>query len=281
MKSNRTEELIRIFEDTRDWYEQDAALRRSVQSSIAGTVFYPASISPALGTPRYFQPMSVSVSCRRTLEAALCYLQEKPDANVTILNFASATHPGGGVTRGRSTQEEAICRCSTLYPTLCTWELRRKFYELHRNRRDLRYTDACIYTPGIMVIKTDTDLPERMSQWRQVNVITCAAPNLREYLCGAVNPGRGGTVKLSDTELQDLHRVRGEKILRVAAAQETDILILGTFGCGAFRNPPEVVARAYREILDQFDGYLYQVEFAVYCPPHDSRNYEAFRIAMQ
>ena len=262
MRNNRTEELIRIFEDTRNWYEQDAALKKGVQASIAGTAFYPAGTSPAPGTPRYSQPMSVSVSRRRTLEAAICHLQKDPGANVTVLNFASATNPGGGVTRGSSAQEEAICRCSTLYPALCTQELRQNYYMFHRSRQDMRYTDACIYTPGVTVMKTDTDWPERMDRqdWRQVNVITCAAPNLREHPYNAMNPGQGSAVRLSDAELLELHKARGQKILQVAAAHGTDILILGAFGCGAFRNPPEVVARAYREILDQFDGYLRHVE---------------------
>ena len=282
-KHGRAEELIRIFEDTRDWYTRDADLRQSVEASIAGTVLYPAGTAPALSMPRFSQPMSVSVSRRRTLEAALRHLQEEPGNSVTVLNFASATNPGGGVTRGSSAQEEALCRCSTLYPALNTPYLRREFYEFHRDRRDVRYTDACIFTPGITIIKTDTDLPERMARedWRSVNVITCAAPNLRERPNNAMNPGQGAALKLSDAELLAIHKARGQKILQIAAAHGTDTLILGAFGCGAFRNPPRVVAQAYRELLDQFDGYLRRVEFAVYCTPQDSRNYDAFRAEMR
>lgn len=112
-------------------------------------------------------------------------------------------------------------------------------------------------------------------------MITCAAPNLRERPYNAMNPGQGTALKLSDTELLQIHRERGQKILRIAAAHGTDTLILGAFGCGAFRNPPEVVARAYRELLGEFDGYLRRVEFAVYCAARDSRNYDAFRAAMR
>ncbi len=282
-KHNQAEELIRIFQDTRDWYEQDPELRKRVEASIAGTVLYPAGTAPAPGAARLSRPMSVSVSRRRTLEAALFRLRESPGAKVAVLNFASATNPGGGVTRGSSAQEEAICRCSTLYPALDTPGLWQKFYKFHRDRRDTRYTDACIYTPGVTVVKTDTDRPERMNRedWRQVDVITCAAPNLRERPYNTMNPGQGSALKLSDAELLELHKVRGKKILQAAAAHGADTVILGAFGCGAFRNPPEVVARAYRELLDQFDGYFRQVEFAVYCTPRDSRNYDAFRAVMR
>ena len=62
-----------------------------------------------------------------------------------------------------------------------------------------------------------------------------------------------------------------------AAAKGSDILVLGAFGCGAFQNDPEVVARAYKTALQEFPKVFKQIEFAVYCPPGGSRNYDVFR----
>lgn len=63
---------------------------------------------------RYEKPAQVIVSKKRTLEAAADYA----DRQVCVLNFASASNPGGGVAKGSSAQEEAICRCSTLHENL-------------------------------------------------------------------------------------------------------------------------------------------------------------------
>ena len=44
-----------------------------------------------------------------------------------------------------------------------------------------------------------------------------------------------------------LHLQRLERVFRVAAANGAEVLILGAFGCGAFCNPPAVVARAFKK----------------------------------
>ena len=55
-------------------------------------------------------------------------------------------------------------------------------------------------------------------------------------------------------------------------------LVLGAIGCGAFRNPPEEVARAYATLLStEFQGCFENVVFAVSRSP---RNLEAFKAAL-
>lgn len=268
---------IEIFEDTRSWYTQEAELQQAIRSARQGTQFYApgALVLPPEKANRFAGEARVVVSRDRTLQAAGKYAGQK----VTVLNFASATNPGGGVTRGSSAQEEALCRCSTLYPCLLGDPLRQQFYQMHRDRHDATYTDACIYTPDVRVIKTDTDAPERLpkEKMQTVSVITCAAPNLRERPNNPMNPGDDQRVRLTRQEIYSLHLQRAGKILTVAALHDTDVLILGAFGCGAFCNPPDVVAEAFRTVLPDFAHAFQTVEFAVYCTPRDDTNYQAFR----
>lgn len=276
-KDDKTKERIEVFEDTKLLYSNDPRLQKSITGSVSGAMYFPDDCMLFLPPPRITTPMSVSVSRRRAFEAAMHQLDLEPSSKVAVLNFASGTNPGGGVERGSPAQEESLCRCSTLYPVLTACELLgRTYYDRHRRLHDARYTDSCIYTPHITVFKTDTNCPERMpiGKWKQVDVISCAAPNLR-----AIQSSKGPAI--TPEELLELHKARARRIFHVAAIFKVDTLILGAFGCGAFGNPPDIVARAYREILEEFDQYIPKVEFAVYCTPGDSWNYEAFARAMR
>mgnify|MGYP002514923007 CR=1 FL=1 len=41
--------------------------------------------------------------------------------------------------------------------------------------------------------------------------------------------------------------------------------------------PPEVVAEAMKEVVQEFRHYFKVIEFAVYCSPRDEQNYLAFK----
>ena len=66
--------------------------------------------------PNYEQEISVTMN--RTFEAAQKLLYKYQNERIAVLNFDSATNPGGGVVNGARAQEESLCRCSTLYPCL-------------------------------------------------------------------------------------------------------------------------------------------------------------------
>ena len=250
---SRKEKLIEVFEDTLKTLQNQETLKNAVQNSIKNSVIYEENNYPEIFSKR-FETTSISVNKYRTFETAQYYQRKNSDIKIAVLNFASATNVGGGVTKGSSAQEESLCRCSTLYPVLNTDENLKDFYEYHRKRGDSMYTDRCIYTPDIIVFKSDTDFPETLkaNKWIKVDVITCAAPNLRINPNNAMNPGNSKPLKISDDELYKIHVQRAEHILTVAAHHGADILILGAFGCGAFKNNPKVVADAYKQALKKF-----------------------------
>ncbi len=208
---------------------------------------------------------------------------EHPEWKIAVLNFASATNPGGGVETGSSAQEESLCRCSTLYPTLIQDWLWQQYYQKNRDAHDNLHTDACIYSPGVIICKTDDAYPERMKEkdWVTVDVITCAAPNLRLQPGNLHNPEYGVPKKIGPEDLYRLHLQRAKHILHVAALNHADVLVLGAFGCGAFANDPHVVAKANADALKENKGRFRCIEFAIYCQPHETVNYDAFKRALE
>ena len=188
------------------------------------------------------------------------------------------------MTHGSSAQEESLCRCSTLYNVLATDELRNRFYYPHRNAGNPLYNDDLIYSPGILAIKSDTSSPKRLPEkdWYKVDVITCAAPNLRRDSDNRINPDTGEQEeKITKAELRELLENRIQRIFAVAAAVGNEVLILGAFGCGAFRNPPKVVAKAFHKVLEDYKDCFEIVEFAVFHTDREMENYRAFTTEFQ
>lgn len=274
MNEDLREKRIRIFENTMYLIETE----RTLMDAVLHSKKYQKIIAESAGIPvlpsKNEVPAKVVVSKKRSLEAARQYRGRK----TCVLNFASAINPGGGVVKGSNAQEEAICRCSTLYACISDRNVAGSFHSRHRQElRDGRltslYNDDCIYTPGVIVFKTDTAEPELMPEtaWYGIDVISCAAPNLGRgnYMDRAASIGR--------EELMALHKKRVSRVLDIAKSNGAEIIVLGAFGCGAFRNPPETVARA---MLDAVRSHLQDfsvIEFAIYCPPYNTKNYDVFR----
>ena len=263
------DENVAIFEDTRRLCKFVPAIANAIKlSNDHQEVFLegePVMPSPKADT----EPAQIIVTKRRSFEAAWHYVGYE----TCVLNFASAKNPGGGVEWGSTAQEECLCRCSTLYANLTDRTCWEKFYEPHRKQGDQLYNDDCIYTPDVLVFKSDTRSPQLVEQedWLQCNVITCAAPNLRPDHTGRMR------IIIRDDALEELHIQRARRILEIAAARGNDVVILGAFGCGAFRNPPEIVAKAMKQAVKEYRHFFKIIEFAVYCSPRDERNYEVFK----
>lgn len=240
-----------VMTDTKRQYESLPELQETVRQSVAKQFMVAHEDKIALPElPK--RTTQYVISGKRSFEAAKGYAGKK----VAVLNFAN-NHNVGGAPFSAGAQEESLCRCSTLYP--CIQAMWKPFYQKHKRQFDAHEigymgNDDLIYTPDVVVFKTDeradTIYPKMMPQkeWYKVDVITCAAPELF----------RMRTVP-ADYEAQIASRIR--KILDVAAQQGVEVLILGAWGCGAFRNPSEVVARMFRTLLQNYHFDI--VEFAL------------------
>lgn len=259
---------IRIITETLELCQSSPVLASAISDARKGQSIILESESVPAAQARHEEQADVIVSRRRSYEAASRY----PGQKVAVLNFASAVSPGGGVLTGCNAQEESLCRISTLHPCLHVPENWNRFYTPHRQANQRLNNDDCIYTPGVVVFRSDDReqalLPEEM--WYRVDVITCAAPDLRTFAPGAV----------SAETIDRLHRQRLRRILDLAYANGAEVVILGAFGCGAFGNDPAVVSKAMAGVTGEYRRMFRTIEYAVYCTPRDERNFLAFQSAM-
>lgn len=270
MKKMTKFDNIEVFNDTQKVINSRKSLLDAVKASNDKQQYWVTEEVPTFEN-RFDTDAKIVVSKSTSFGAARKY-----NGEIAVLNFASATNPGGGVTHGSFAQEECLCRCSTLYNNLILKEAADKFYLPHRSGLSPLHNDDIIYTPGVVVFKSD-DYKD-YGTTKNVNIITCAAPNLREVPKNEFN-SENTTVPatISDDDLLELHKQRGRKILSVAAANKNDYVVLGAFGCGAFRNDPKIVAEAYKQILPEFKNAFKVIEFAVFCRDHETINYDTFK----
>lgn len=196
--------------------------------------------------------------------------------NPAILNLASRHHACGGYDSGAGAQEESLCRVSTLSqslyqyfePTLrCVREaevpLRGNAYPLDLNFGGIYSSDVTFFRHG----------PTRGFEFRRepfrCGVISVAALNFREntrYVNEELRFKAADGGFTSDGDAVQMNKIR--TIFRIALANGHDSLVLGAFGCGAFRLPPEAVAEQFARVMDEleFEGRFRAVVFAILEP---------------
>lgn len=84
-----------------------------------------------------------------------------------------------------------------------------------------------------------------------VAVVSCAALNLDgRYAIKLTADGHMPQVAL------DITRCKIRTIFRIGLLHGHDALVLGAFGCGAFHNPPEEVARLFHEVMEEEELFM-------------------------
>ncbi|KDQ09704.1 hypothetical protein BOTBODRAFT_36802 [Botryobasidium botryosum FD-172 SS1] len=178
---------------------------------------------------------------------------------IGVLNFASATKPGGGFINGARAQEESIARASTLYPTLIT-RTAKEFHQLHkRDERGGFYTHAMVYSPGVVVFRDDN------GAWTEpfkIDVLTCAAVN-----AGDVRRSPRGRNPDVEKKIGREMKERMGRLLYLFEKEGVKDIVLGSFGTGVFRNKVSTIAAIWADLLSvpgaRFENSFERVMFAI------------------
>jgi len=153
-----------------------------------------------------------------------------------VLNFADGLEKGGLVWYGATTQEESLCRASTLYYALDTLDCSINYYE-YNNRFGYLCSDRVVYSEGIVFFKDDHFC--RVTPVK-CDVITAPAPvvsscTASEYITHTVE--------------------RMLRFMSFARKRGVEVIILGAWGCGAFGGDSIVMGRCFRTALDYVGGF--------------------------
>jgi len=242
------------------------------QAAIENTCFFhPHSLSPSKypsaahcgKTLAYISILGIStVHCCRLLTNILRN-NHSGSQKIGVLNFASATSPGGGFLNGAQAQEESIARSSTLYPTLRYGTESQKFYRLHNeNYGGHFYTNAMIYSPDVELFRDDD------GTWIApipVDVLTCAAVN-----AGGVRGSKEAFQKgrwATENHIKSVMKERMARILYLFELWNVRNIVLGSFGTGVFCNDVDVVAKIWVDLLSapnaRFSRSFDRVMFAI------------------
>jgi len=188
--------------------------------------------------------------------------------NVAVVNFANEDTPGGGVVNGARAQEEALCRTTGLYYSI---DPRLNTHLVFPNGRYKIPEFGSIFSPSVPVLRR----PEGdRFQWMD------GVETLPFISSAAYHPGNRPQDPLT-AEAGMKQKIR----MQIATAMHhgCDAIVLGAFGCGAFRNLPEDVARWTREVLmeDFCRGAFRHISFAVYVAPGSARDQNNLQVFQQ
>ena len=143
-------------------------IAQMVKRSVEGTCSYPPG-QPFQESAEGNYQTKIWVENLTTLEAARRLIAE--GCHPAVLNFASATHAGGGFLGGARAQEEYLARSSGLYACIRN----NAMYAFHRTHRDPLYTNYAIYFPEVPIFRSDDG--SLLDQPYTVGIITCPAVN--------------------------------------------------------------------------------------------------------
>lgn len=174
-----------------------------------------------------------------------------------ILNMASFSTPGGGVTRGSAAQEESIFRRTNLSLSLYQFHSIGENYKIKQKeeRYPLNYNFGGIYTPAVTVFKkSEKDNCTLLDEPFLIDVISVSAVKKPQVDNGKIAPWACDVI---------LNKIR--QILDIAIQNGNDSVVLGAFGCGAYGTPPKHMAELFKKVIlnEKYNSAFKEICFAI------------------
>ena len=199
------------------------------------------------------------------------------------LNMANQEYPGGGYAHGPSAQEENMFR-----RTNCHFSIDRSM--LIPNEQETSYG----YTPKMQALISAN---EKITYLDVKNPRICIKDKetyneddvdlknfgynelsngdkflFYELRCAAVDMRKAG-MQFNEAEMKK----RIEAQFTTLISKNVRHVVFGAFGCGAFENPPEKVAKLYKECIMHYKDKFDVIAFPIYYAGNGASNYTVFR----
>ena len=191
--------------------------------------------------------------------------------NPAILNLASRVFPCGGYHEGANAQEESLCRASTLSRSL--YQFGDTKYKCVREAgvttvpgvypMDINY--GGIYSPCVTFFRCGED---SFYALREVK-FDCPVASLSNIEKSKYNDDERAYFNedgrlTAEGRAIELNKIR--TVFRIALDNGHDSMVLGAFGCGAYKLRSDEVAALFRQALDEpeFKNKFKKLIFAIY-----------------
>ncbi len=216
------------------------AFAKETQATIDAAIIYEEGDAATL---ELSEPAAETTETSVTTDFTVTALR-RAQGKTAIVDPVSFTRPGGAYLDGSFGPEQILCSESNLYPVLCG--MKATYHDANRGYAcGQLFTGRALYLPGVAFI--------RNGEIREADVIAIAEPNRERALEN----------HRSETECDDCLAERVDSMLRIAAANGIETLIVGAFGCGRQGFPEAQVISLFEKWIAEHPGAIEHIVFAV------------------
>lgn len=253
-RGKRDNSLVEIYDETVEFFRKNRY-----------TTDPPEEYSTDKNTPIHVNSIPTTLQVEVTSEDSFVMAERvvhNLGMNPVVLNFASDRKPGGGVTRGARAQEEDLFRRSNYHQSLNVQNV------------DYPLKNKIVYSPDVYIAR-NVDYTWK-SSFIKVSCIAAAAARRP-----SAHIDHDGKERYTDISVKYQIKRTVNKIFDVAISHGHDALILGAWGCGAFRGPRDDIVDIFSEVIHTKGKCFKYIGFPILIKDENDcigvENFEAFK----